>query len=214
MSRFGPDPLAFFTEVYREPAPWDVGAAQPALDELLDLYPPAGPGLDVGCGTGDLAIALARREVPVLGVDFVEGAIAEARARAATLPADVRRRLAFRVADALRPSALEPSSWGPPFGAVVDSGFLHLFEEAERDRFAADLARVLRVGGRYYLLAFAVTFPGPQVPRAVEETELRRRFSAGAGWRVLHCAPATFASRVGDVPALAACLERTAEPRA
>jgi len=161
-----------------------------------------GPVLDVGCGTGDLAIAVARRGVDVLGVDFVEAAIAEAESRARSLPDEVRRRLAFQVGDALRPSAL-----GAPFGAVVDSGFLHLFDDAERDGFVEDLARALRPGGRYYLLAFAVTFPAPNVPRAVEEDEVRRRFSPEAGWRVLHCAAATFESRVGVVPATAACVE-------
>jgi SAM-dependent methyltransferase len=210
MSRFGPDPQAFFTQVYREPAPWDVGEAQPALTQLLAAYPPVGPALDVGCGTGDLAIAMARRGVAVLGVDFVDAAIAEARARAGALPLAVRRRLAFRVADALRPSALAPSPWGPPFGAVLDSGFLHLFEKRARDRFAAELARVLQQGGRYYLLAFAVTFPGSHMPRAVEEREIRRRFSTAAGWRVLHCGQAMFTSRVGSAPALAACIERAA----
>jgi cyclopropane fatty-acyl-phospholipid synthase-like methyltransferase len=208
MSRFGPDPRSFFTDVYRDVAPWDIGEAQPALLALLTAYPPEDPVLDVGCGTGDLAIALARRGLSVLGVDFVGAAIAEAEARAAALSPEVRRRLAFRVADALQPSAVAPSACGPPFGAVVDSGFLHLFEEAERDRFAADLARALRPGGRYYLLAFAVTYPGAHMPRAVDEGELRRRFSPAAGWRVLHCAPTTFASRVAAVPALAACVER------
>ena len=31
MSRFGPGPQAFFDAVYRDPAPWDIGEAQPAL---------------------------------------------------------------------------------------------------------------------------------------------------------------------------------------
>jgi SAM-dependent methyltransferase len=203
MSRFGPDPQAFFNEVYRDTAPWDVGEAQPALLELLAAFPPRSPVLDVGCGTGDLAIALARGGHSVLGVDFVDAPVAEARARAGSLPPEVRDRLEFQVADALRPSAL-----GAAFGSVVDSGFLHLFDDDDRDRFVADLARALRPGGRYYLLAFATTFPAPNVPSEVTEPELRRRFSAAGGWRLLHCEPATFASRVGTVPAVAACAER------
>lgn len=210
MSRFGPDSRAFFTEVYQGTAPWDVGEAQPALTAVLRRYPPTGPVLDVGCGTGDLAIAIAKGGLSVLGIDFVDAAIAEAHARVAALPSTLQHRLAFRVADALRPSALPTSPWGPPFGAVVDSGFLHLFDEAERDGFVADLAEALRPGGRYYLLAFTVTFPGPNLPRAVEEGEVWRRFSPTGGWRVLHCAPATFASRVAAVPAVAACIERAA----
>jgi len=209
MSRFGPDPRAFFAEVYRDAAPWDVGRAQPALVDLFAAHPPEGPVLDAGCGTGDLVIALAERGSSVLGVDFVDAAIAEARSRAAALPPEVRARLHFRVGDALRPSALEPSAWGPPFGAVVDSGFMHLLDDAERDGYVAELARALRQGGRLYLLAFAVTFPGAGMPSAVEEAEVRRRFAPSAGWRLLHCGPATFESRVAPpVPAVAACVER------
>jgi 2-polyprenyl-3-methyl-5-hydroxy-6-metoxy-1,4-benzoquinol methylase len=68
---------------YRKTPPWDVGAPQPALLGLLDEYPPSGPVLDVGCGTGELALALAQRGLAVLGVDLEEVAITRARAKAA-----------------------------------------------------------------------------------------------------------------------------------
>ena len=205
MTRFGPDPRAFFDDVYRETPPWDVGGVQPALAELFAELPPAGPVLDVGCGSGDLAIALARAGLPVLGVDFVDAAIEQARAKARALPPEVAARLAFRVGDALRPSAL-----GRELGAVVDSGFLHLFDPDDRDRFAADLADALRPGGRYYLLAFAVTFPAPNVPREVTADELRARFAPERGWAVRVCRGAEFHSRLGAVPATCACVERVA----
>lgn len=203
MSRFGPDPRAFFDGVYGDTPPWDVGGAQPALTELFAEHPPEGPVLDVGCGSGDLAIALAAGGVEVLGVDFVDAAIAHARAKAAALPPEVAGRLELRVADALRPSLL-----GRRFGSVVDSGFLHLFDPAECDRFAGELASALLPGGRYYLLAFAVEFDIPHSPRAITEAELRARFSAERGWRILAVRPAEFQSRVAPVPAVAACIER------
>jgi SAM-dependent methyltransferase len=203
VSRFGPDPRTFFESIYEGVAPWDVGEAQPALTELFSALPPKGPVLDVGCGPGDLAIALARLDLAVLGVDFAESAIALAREKVASLPADVAHRLGFRVGDALRPSA-----FGRDFGAVVDSGFLHLFDLEERDVFAVELANALRPGGRYYLLAFAVTFPVPHSPREVSVDELRSRFSAEQGWLVRDCRQAEFQSRVGPVPAIRACIER------
>lgn len=207
MPRFGPDPHAFFDTVYSAPAPWDIGDAQPALVELLAAHPPSEPVLDVGCGPGDLALWLARRGHTVLGVDFVESATAEARRRAESLPEEARARVAFEVGDALHPAAFGE------FGAVVDSGFFHLFDTDERDRFVDELSRALRPGGRYYLLAFAVTFPIDNAPLAVEPAELQERFTIDRGWRVVECRSAQFHSRVGVVPATCALIERVPPTR-
>jgi SAM-dependent methyltransferase len=203
MSRFGPDPQAFFDAVYQQTPPWDIGGPQPALETLLDELPPTGPVLDVGCGSGDHAIALARRGVEVLGVDVVEAAIAQARAKTELLPPELAARLEFQVADALRPAQL-----GRRFGAVVDSGFLHLFEPGVADRFVAELAACLSPGGRYYLLAFAVQFDVPNVPRAVSQDELRARFTPEGGWRILTLREAQFQNRVAATAATCACVER------
>lgn len=202
MSRFGPNPTEFFDTVYRGDAPWDIGGPQPALSELFAAFPPAGPVLDVGCGSGDHAIALAESGLDVVGIDFVEAPIAQAREKAKALPPEVAARLDFRVADGLRPSRL-----GRRFGSVVDSGFYHLFDPAEGDAFVDDLVRALLPGGRYYLLAFAVQFPVENVPRQVTEAELRERFTAERGWRILDIRPAEFLSRVATVPAIRACVE-------
>jgi ubiquinone/menaquinone biosynthesis C-methylase UbiE len=202
MSRFSPD---FFDAVYRETPPWEIGAAQPAMTALLDEHPPAGPVLDVGCGSGDLAIAVAQRGLQTLGIDVVEAAIEQAHAKAQAQPPDVARLLQFQAADALRPTLLQRQ-----FGAVVDSGFFHLFEQDQRDRLARELAATLLPGGRYYLLAFATEFDIPNTPLKVSEDELRARFSAGKGWRILTVRPAQFESRIAPVPAVAACIERLA----
>ncbi|HEU0014752.1 MAG TPA: class I SAM-dependent methyltransferase [Longimicrobium sp.] len=200
MSRFHP---GFFHDVYRDTPPWDIGAAQPALLALLDEHPPAGSVLDAGCGSGDTAIALAMRGMRVVGVDIVEAAIAQARDKAAALPPETARLLEFEVGDALRPSLLRRR-----FGAVVDSGFFHVLEPDTREGFVDELAAALLPGGRYYLLAFAVEFDMPNTPLKVTEDELRTRFTAERGWRILALRPAQFESRIAPVPALAACIER------
>src|SRR5690606_30703173 len=143
-------------------------------------HQPESPVLDLGCGSGDLAIALAEQGATVLGVDFAEPAIEQARAKAESLPQAVRGRLEFLVGDALRPSRL-----GRSFRSAVDSGFLHLFEPAEAERMIDDLATALEPGGRFYLLEFAVEFPIPNTPRAVSEGELRQWLSVENGWRLL-----------------------------
>ena len=73
---------------------------QPALLDVLRRILPHGPILDVGCGSGDLAIALAEEGYPVLGIDFVPAAVDQALMKAAALPPALRARLEFRVADA------------------------------------------------------------------------------------------------------------------
>ena len=64
-------------------------------------------------------------------------------------------------------------------------GILPSVRPATRDAFAADLADALRDGGRYYLLAFAVEFPVPNTPLKVTPFDVRRRFTADRGWRIL-----------------------------
>ena len=172
---------------------------------LLDEFPPSSPALEVGCGTGDLSIALAQRGLRVLGVDAAESAINQARAKAAADP-NVSGLVEFRVGDALHPESLTG-----PFGAVIDSGFFHLFGRPEREQFARALATTLANGGRYYLLGFAFDSPVPNSPRQVRESELQELFAAERGWRILALRPAKFIVRMAPqvVPAITACIERT-----
>jgi ubiquinone/menaquinone biosynthesis C-methylase UbiE len=207
MSRFGDDPRAFFDFVYQDTPPWDIGAAQPAMSALLTEYPPQDPILDVGCGSGDLAIHLAQLGHQVTGIDFVESAIAQAQEKMKSLPAPVARLLDFRVADALKPSLLQQ-----PFGAVVDSGFFHLFSPDECDRYMDELALTLIPGGRYYLHAFDIEFSMPNLPRKVSIDEVRTRFTIGKGWNILELRSSEFHSRVAPpVPATIACIEWQAQ---
>jgi len=204
MSRFGPDPLDFFNAVYQDIPPWDIGTPQPAMSALLGRYPPSSPILDVGCGSGDLSIYLAQLGYQVLGIDFVEKAIANAREKAGTLPAPVKLLLDFQVADALKPSSLQRQ-----FGAVVDSGFFHLFDSEQCDRLVDEIAQVLLPGGHYYLHEFAVDFPLPNLPRQITAEEFHVRFTPEKGWRIKEIELVEFLSRVAPpVPAICACIER------
>jgi SAM-dependent methyltransferase len=202
MSNFA-NPEEFFDTMYTNVAPWDIGAAQPALTDLWNEFPPAAPALDLGCGTGDHVFALAERGLDVTGIDFVASAIAQAKERAAALPPELANRVTFETGD-----AFHLSQRGAHYATIVDSGFLHLFEQERRNEFVGELAAALRPGGLYYLLAFAVEFDLPNTPRKVTEEELRTRFTAEAGWRILDIRPAPFVNRIASTPAIAACIER------
>jgi SAM-dependent methyltransferase len=204
MSRFGPDPLAFFSSVYQGAPPWEIGAPQPAMAALLSRILPAGPILDLGCGSGDLAIYLAKLGYEVVGIDFVESAIKNAQDKLGSLPHETRQLLNFQVADALKPTRLQKK-----FGAVVDSGFYHLFDTEQCARLVDEIADTLHPNGRYYLHEFAIEFSVPNVPRQVTADELQARFTVDIGWRILEIQTVEFLNRVAaPVPAICACIER------
>lgn len=204
MSRFGSDPLEFFNFVYQDIPPWDIGAPQPAMAALLNKYPPGSPILDVGCGSGDLSIYLAQLGYQVLGIDFVEKAIANARDKAASLSPEVACYLDFHLADALQPSLLQRQ-----FGAVVDSGFFHLFDPEQCDRLVNEVSHVLLPGGHYYLHEFAFEFPVPNMPRMITSREIQALFTPNRGWQIKELQSVGFLSRVAPpVPAICVCVER------
>jgi SAM-dependent methyltransferase len=96
--------------------------------------------LDVGCGTGRLALALAERGAKVWGVDPSEPMLAKARAVAG-------RRVGFKLGTA---EALPfKDGW---FDRAVLRLVVHL---VDRRRALPELARVLRPGGRAVVATFA-----------------------------------------------------------
>ena len=189
MSRFGSDPLNFFNSVYQNIAPWDIGAPQPAMAALIEKCPPANPILDLGCGSGDLAIYLAKLGHQVVGIDFVESAIKNAQEKVASLPSETAQSLRFQV--------------------VFDSGFYHLFNPDQCEQLIDEVASILKPHGCYYLHEFAIEFPVPNVPRQISIDELQTRFTVEKGWRIKEIQTVEFLSRVAPpVPATCACIER------
>jgi ubiquinone/menaquinone biosynthesis C-methylase UbiE len=126
-----------------------------ALDAALAEVPPPRRVLDLGTGTGVVAIALAERypEAGIVGIDLSPGMIDEARRK---LPAELAGRVGFEVGDA---SALTASDGD--FDLVVLSNMIPFFDE---------LARVLAPGG-----TLALSFSrGADTPIYVPPDRLRR----------------------------------------
>ncbi len=169
--------------------PWDTGGPQPEVERLQV----AGPLLDAGCGSGENAIAIARRGIEVVGVDVAPTAIRQARAKAAGLPAT------FIVADALQLHRL-----GRTFPSVLDCGLFHTFDDEERLAYVDGLATVTeRV---LHLLCVSDAAPGDQGPRRVSRDELRASFASG--WNVVSIDDGRLLSAFGVMPAWVARIER------
>ena len=144
-----------YDEIYRGTAdsggpPWDIGGPQPALAEVLDDGVKGPKVLDVGCGTGDLAIALARRGYEVTAIDISRVAIDMGRAKAAGEGLSVH----FEVQDATDLSL--PSA---PFDSVFDSGLLHSLSRCgggEVDEYLALLPGLAAPGATVFVLAVSL----------------------------------------------------------
>jgi cyclopropane fatty-acyl-phospholipid synthase-like methyltransferase len=160
-----------FESMYAGKAPWDIGKPQPALVAVAERV--TGAVLDAGCGTGENALYFAGRGHRVLGIDFLEGPIREARRKAGERSLD---------AEFVQKDALTLSDLDRRFDSVIDSGLFHVFSDEDRARYVDGLAHVTGPGGRLFLLCFSDEEPGTQGPRRVSERELREAFSDG--WTV------------------------------
>ena len=165
--------------------PWEIGRAQPEILALEEAGAFEDPVLDVGCGTGENAIALADRGHEVWGIDAAPTAIDRARAKAGD------RGIELRVHD-----ALDLGSLGMRFATAFDSGVFHTFDDADRARFPGSLASVLEPGGRYFLLCFSEHEPPGWGPRRVTQPEIRDTFTRG--WRTEEIREARFESNLPD----------------
>jgi SAM-dependent methyltransferase len=187
---------------YRDgPAPWDIGAPQPAVVRLANAGAFAGTVLDVGCGTGHNAMHIAGLGLDVLGVDVAESAVSMARETAAARRVDAE----FMVADALHLGRL-----GRAFDTVLDCALFHAFDHDERRDYVVSLASATRPGGYLYLLCFSDADPEAAGPHPVSRDELTAPFTPGAGWRIASIGPERLQARFapGGVPAWLAKMER------
>ncbi len=163
-------------------APWDIGKVQPAFRAAADRV--VGSVLDAGCGTGENALFFAARDNAVTGFDFLEAPILAAKRKASERGLKAN----FIVADALK---LE--EWTERFDNAIDSGLFHVFSDEDRARYVRGLSRVLKSGGRLFILCFSDQTPGTQGPRRITQEELRRTFADG--WEIESIELARFETR-------------------
>lgn len=157
-----------FESAYAGQAPWDIGRPQAVYRAIADQV--LGSVLDAGCGTGENALFFAERGHPVVGIDFLEVPIEQARKKAA------ERGLQ---AEFFRMDALALRDWDRSFDSVIDCGLFHVFSDEDREQYVEGLTHVTRPGGRLFLLCFSDEEPGTQGPRRVSKKELQDAFSQG-----------------------------------
>lgn len=189
-----------FDQAYRdERAPWIIGEPQPAVVELERGGGLRGTVLDIGCGTGEHTILLARLGYDVLGVDASGPAIERARENAERHGVAAR----FAVADAMRLDS-------GPYDRILDSALFHIFDDTDRARYVRSLHAACRPGGYVYVLA--LSDEGPSVGPEVSEDTVRAAF--GDGWDLENLSRTTYRARnretgvVEDFPAWLARVRR------
>ncbi len=142
-----------WNRAYRGKPTWDLNRVDPVFLRLLDNLDVSGPGraIDMGCGTGDLALELARRGFSVVGVDWSATAIARAKQKAES----ERVVVDFRVDDV---TALDVDAGGG-FDLIVDRLlFCQLPGRRAKRRYVATLKRLTKPGG--HVLLFELMLPG------------------------------------------------------
>ena len=177
--------MSVFDRAYEATPSWEIGRPQGAVIRLADAGLAQGAVLDVGCGTGESALELARRGLPVVGIDIAAAAIERARGLAA------ERGIAaeFLVLDAFRLGEL-----GRTFDTILDIGLFHWLQPGERDAYAASLRGAIRSGGRLFLVCWSDRNPFGIGPGRITRREIRAAFRRG--WRVEAIEPETIDTRL------------------
>ncbi len=172
--------------------PWERAGSgfMPQVEEFLaraESEAAPGKALDVGCGTGDHAIELARRGWLVTGVDSVPQAIAKAKDKASAAGVNVT----FVPGDV---TALGDSV-GSGYRLILDVGCFHGLTDSQRAQCASGITGVSAPGSALLLFAFGPGRRGP-LPRGVSRADVEKYF---AGWQLTDDNPADTSGMPGPL---------------
>jgi ubiquinone/menaquinone biosynthesis C-methylase UbiE len=179
----------YWNEAYKGIPPWDIGHPQSVFEDLIkdgEIKP--GRALDIGCGRGDNAIMLAINGCDVTGIDLVEDAINDAKAKAIRHHVKVD----FVVGNVLQMDRLFIEA---EFDTIIDSDLFNAMMDEERPIFARQIYRVLKPGGKYFMLCFSDKEPGDYGPRRISKAEIERTFTPL--FKTIYIRDSAFDSRVG-----------------
>jgi SAM-dependent methyltransferase len=159
--------------------PWDGHPLPKSLTDLIEGSDqnaplPASTALDLGCGTGDNSIYLAKHGWRVTGIDFIAKAVDRARAKAAAAGVDVR----IEQADVTQ---LCQEGVGSNFALIVDNACLHGMSDEDRYDYVREVTATAAPEARLLLVEF-IRGGSRGVP-GIDPDEVRERFASG--WTLL-----------------------------
>jgi SAM-dependent methyltransferase len=156
--------------------PWEIGEAQPPMADLIRAGAVRGDTLDIGCGTGEVALLAAAHGATVTGLDISPTAISIARLKASERDTAVH----FAVGD-----ATDLSDYESAFDVVLDCTMMHCLPIEVLPRYLAELWRACRPDAVAHILVFRAASEIANVPgHHFTEAELRSLFHRT--WRLEH----------------------------
>ena len=199
-----PDLLPLMPAILQDLPDLGGGCTGPVIEALDQIGLPDTPRLlDLGCGRGELAIALARKyRAAVTGIDAFPPFVAAARASALAAAVDCD----FKVGDLRRAAATERGyeavlliAVGPVFG--------------DHAATIAALRRTVRTGGRIVIADACLDGPAPPgaVWQAYADCPTTERALESAGDRLILARPLRPTMHAWNAHAMAAIRRRTAE---
>jgi 2-polyprenyl-3-methyl-5-hydroxy-6-metoxy-1,4-benzoquinol methylase len=134
-----------------EEIPWRSESAPWLYQFIEDKTIPVGTVLDLGCGTGEKSIYLAKEGFNVVGVDISKTAIKHAREFADKAGVKVE----FYNKDATNLSFLKDKT----FDFVLDFANLHGIAKEKQPRYVQEIAKHLKPKGLFFLRCFSKRTP-------------------------------------------------------
>ena len=168
-------PSQTYDLIYKTGAPWETGLVQPEVAKICEREKITGRVLDVGCGLGSNTRHIAQFATQILGVDFVNAVIEQAK----SISSNDNNNVSY---SCLNIFDITSQGYGI-FDVIFDSATLHGFSNHERLNYSECLKHVTKIGSTIYILGIGDKETREGGPRRLSDQVIRRVFG-GADWHI------------------------------